>query len=556
MAWRAAACPFPDPYRWMPRTISAWLTTGLLAALWLWPLAGGPSSSVQPTLFGLLVAALLWVLAAPQGRGALGAAFSLIALAGVCALAGALVWTGALVGALVVCAGYAVAQTNGDRQGRARLLALAWWLGALVSSLMGLAQYLGLGDGLAPWINVTEAGQAFANLRQRNQFASLTNIGLVAGLYLALRTTSRMQAGLLTLGVALLAAGNAASGSRTGLVQLAVVLVLAGGWGALRQPLQRRLLLLAVLSYGLASMVLPWWIEVSSPGALARLASEQVDCASRLTLWRNVLHLIVLRPWSGWGWGELDYAHFVTLYEGPRFCDILDNAHNLPLHLAVELGLPLAVALCGAALWAVWRARPWRETDAARRMAWGVLAVIALHSGLEYPLWYGPFQMALGLCLGLLWPAAAPSIAQGMTSTKPQASWPQLLLALALIAASGAAAWDYRRVSQVYLPPEARAAAWRDDPLAAGRASWLFRDQARFAELTLSPLTRENAVWTYRTAGALLHYAPEPRVIEPLVESAVLLGRDQEALAVLARYRAAFPEAHARWARRQTGSGG
>ncbi len=34
-------------------------------------------------------------------------------------------------------------------------------------------------------------------------------------------------------------------------------------------------------------------------------------------------------------------------------------------------------------------------------MAWGVLAIILLHSLLEYPLWYGPFQMALCQCVGL-----------------------------------------------------------------------------------------------------------------------------------------------------------
>ncbi|WP_171016055.1 Wzy polymerase domain-containing protein [Ramlibacter sp. 2FC] len=541
----------------MTRTISAWSTTGLLLALWLWPFAGGPSPAVQPMLFGLLVAALLWFLAAPQGRVLSGLVLALSALAAASALTAPLVWAGTLVGGLMVCAGYAATQAGEQGRG-AHLLAWAWLLAGLLSSFMGLMQYAGVGAALAPWINATEVGQAFANLRQRNQFASLTNIGLVAGLYLAASPAQRKQAVLLTLGAALLAAGNAASGSRTGLVQLAVVLVLAGGWGALRRPLQRRMLVVAVLAYGAASMALPWLAGLGAlpPGALARLASEQVDCASRLTLWRNVLQLIALRPWLGWGWGELDYAHFVTLYEGPRFCDILDNAHNLPLHLAVELGLPAAMALCGAVVWAVWRARPWRETDAARRMAWGVLAVIALHSGLEYPLWYGPFQIALGLCLGLLWPNAATRSASHMTSTKPLASWPQKLLALALIAASGAAAWDYWRVSQVYLPPEARAEAWRDDPLAAVRGSWLFRDQARFAELTLSALSRENAVWTYRTASALLHYAPEPRVVEALVESAVLLGREQEALALLVRYRAAFPEAHAHWARRQTGAGG
>mgnify|MGYP000334785991 CR=1 FL=1 len=46
-------------------------------------------------------------------------------------------------------------------------------------------------------------------------------------------------------------------------------------------------------------------------------------------------------------------------------------------------------------------------------------------------------------------------------------------------------------------------------------------------------------------------WAATPRVIEALIESAVLLGRDDEALYYLQRYRAAFPERHARWAAMQ-----
>ena len=79
------------------------------------------------------------------------------------------------------------------------------------------------------------------------------------------------------------------------------------------------------------------------------------------------------------------------------------------------------------------------------------------------------------------------------------------------------------------------------------RKSWLFRAQAQFAELTITPLTRANAQWTFDTAAALLHYSPEPRVIEKLIESAIVLGRDDEALLHLARFRAAFPEAHTKW---------
>lgn len=53
-----------------------------------------------------------------------------------------------------------------------------------------------------------------------------------------------------------------------------------------------------------------------------------------------------------------------NLYTGERFCAILDNAHNLPLHLAVELGVPMAAILCGGAAYAIWRQRPWAERDA------------------------------------------------------------------------------------------------------------------------------------------------------------------------------------------------
>jgi hypothetical protein len=275
------------------------------------------------------------------------------------------------------------------------------------------------------------------------------------------------------------------------------------------------------------------------PGIFTRLSEGAPTCSSRMTLWSNVLELIGKKPWFGWGWGRLDYAHYMHLYEGARFCDILDNAHNLPLHLAVELGVPMALILCGAALWATWRSRPWRESDPLRQLAWTVLAVLALHSLLEYPLWYGPFQMALGISLGLLWPAR-----------QANASRPFVAVALALPLMTGVAlgALDYHRAQQIYLAPDERAAAYRDHTLEKVRGAWIFRDQVQFAELTTTPLERGNAEWTHAMATSLLTFSPEPRVIEKAIESAVMLGRDDEALQQLVRFRAAFPKDHAEWA--------
>lgn len=514
----------------------------LLALPWLNPRAGGPSASVEPWLFAALCAAGAGLLL----RGAAGSralAWGLGALAAWAAVrTGFTLDSAALVGALAVVAlaARAAVGVNARPDGTA-LVAYGWLAAAGVSTLIAFAQYFGWADLLGPLASPSSAFEAYGNLRQRNQFASLTAIGVAA---LAWHVARRGLSWPAALAAGVLAAGNAATTSRTGLLELFVLAVLAVLWAGPSRRDALRLAGLTLLAYFAASIALPWLqlqAGIANGTSLWGRVAGVSACSSRSVLWSNVLHLIAQKPWSGWGWGELDYAHYATLYAGPRFCDIADNAHNLPLHLAAELGVPAALLLCGGALWAVLRARPWAEQDIDRRLAWGVLAVLVLHSLLEYPLWYGPFQIALGLALGMLWPGPARE-----APAVPVTRW---LLPLLLIAGVTYASWDYRRVSQIYLQPEDRLPAYRDDTLEQIRDSRLFRNQAKFAELTMAPLTRDNARWTHDLALELLHYSPEPKIIEKVIESATMLGREDEALWHLARYRAAFPQAHEEWAR-------
>jgi O-antigen ligase len=514
-----------------------------LVAPWLNPFAGGPSTSVNPWLLGALCMAAVYAIEPPAPLNA-AAAWGLAAIT-----AWAVLVTGFTPDAVALAAACllifmtaGVAAAGSLRTRIVHAISLAWLLAAAASTAIALAQYFGAAEGLAPWVDGSATGEAFANLRQRNQFASLTVIGMASLCWLSRREQGRWP---LIAAMAWLAVGNAATTSRTGLVQMLLLGLLAWAWPA---PRRERLMLwfAGLLAYAAAALILPWLLEIATGVAGHRLwerVSAVDPCSSRMVLWSNVLHLIGQEPWLGWGWGNLDYAHYVTLYDGPRFCDILDNAHNLPLHLAVELGVPAALAICGGVLWAAARARPWAEADPARQMAWAVLAVIAVHSLLEYPLWYGPFQIAFGLCLGLLWPAAARPAMKPAAGASRAVS---LALMAGVVVGCAYAAFDYRRVSQIYLPPEARAAGY-GDPLPQIRKSWLFRNQASFAELTITPLTRSNAQWTFDTAAAMLRYSPEPRVIEKLIESAILLGRHEEALLHLARFRAAFPDAYAKW---------
>lgn len=434
-----------------------------------------------------------------------------------------------------------------------RAIAGAWLLAALLSSLMGLLQYFGASAVFGQWVNSTAMGEAYANLRQRNQFATLTNIGLAALLWWQVQARSSHRPSIVLMaGAALLAMGNAASSSRTGLLQLLVLFVMIWFWShranSFERTASRRVILIALVSYAVAAYFLPILagFDPNASGILARLHSGDPPCASRLTLWANVLHLITQKPWLGWGWGNLDYAHFVTLYPGARFCDILDNAHNLPLHLAVELGVPLALLVCATGLWLVLRAQPWRERHPTRQLAWSVLAVILLHSLLEYPLWYGPFQMAFGLSLWMLW------CSRGHGAENSERIWPLApllcaVVATVMIAFCAYAAWDYHRISQIYLPQAMRSAAYRDNTMEKLQGSWLFKDQVNFAQLTTEELTPANAAQINALAKDLLHFSPEARVAEKVIESATMLGHNDEALVYLARYRAAFPANHARW---------
>ena len=470
----------------------------LLALPWLWPFTAGPMATTLPYLVAAGVAAVLLVL-----------------------------WPR-------------------DAERGATVAATGWLAAAGLSALIALLQYFDLEAPLFPWVNIAQPGQAFGNLRQPNQLASLLVIGA-----LALRWW--VQAGRVPVGAALalgalLMAALAATASRVGLVALLACGALVAWWALRAGRGQRAVLAVggAVALYVLAALALPqlaqWADGVAGRDMLERLRTGESTCGSRLILWRNVLHLISLKPWTGWGWGELDYAHYITLYEGARFCHILDNAHNLPLHLAVELGVPVALAACAALAWLVWRGRPWAEQHPTRQLAWGVLAVIGIHSLVEYPLWYGPFQMAAVVCAWLLW-----ATRDGARDAAPGLRALRYPVAAAMLAAVAYAGWDYHRISQIYLPLEQRAAMYRDDAMGHARRSWLYADVVRFAEVTTRPAVRDNAAWMLPAALRTLHFSPEPRVAIKVIESATLLGRDDIALAHLARFRAAFPKEHAQW---------
>jgi O-antigen ligase len=528
-----------------------------LALPWLNPFSLGPSAGMVPWLVSVACVGAA-VLAVPSGslsfrlsgffalNAVYFAAHSLWSGAGWEALAALLAW-----GCVGLMAWVGAGMRSGMRSGAVRGLALVWLAVALVSCVLALLQYLSVEQWFAPWISASTDGTAYANLRQRNQFATLCSMGLVALLYLCQTGALRGGQAWPWAAAAVLAAGTALSSSRTGALQWLLIGAAMLCWRASLRAQVRWLCVGALGLYGLAVLVMPWFAHlVGNPatGLWGRAQEAGEPGGSRLALYSNVIDLIAQKPWLGWGWRELAYAHYSGVFD-VRFVELLDNAHNLPLHLAVELGVPYALLFCGAIAWWVLRSAPWAEAHPTRQLAWAVLLLLGVHSMVEYPLWYGPFIMTLGLCLGLL-QTPKYTINRPVTQVNP-AQAAIKFVAIGLLCLAAYLGYDYHRASQIYLDKAVRSALYPDHApggaLGYAQQSWVYQRQARFAQLMITPVTPQTAAQVLTLALDLVHYSPEPRVIEPLIEAAVMLHFDDVAMYHLARYKAMYPQEYATW---------
>ena len=366
------------------------------------------------------------------------------------------------------------------------------------------------------------------------------------------------------VGASLVCAASAASSSRTGFLQLLLLAGFAWCWrpgaGASGRAWHGlRLVGFMVLAYVLAALLLP--IAAGVDGSVfVRMRESPQGCESRMALYRNVLYLITQKPLAGWGWGELDYAHFMTLYTTPlagvRFCAILDHAPTA-FCIGRELVLPLAllIARCFSGLL---QNNP--GPDGCPAPMPGLLAIGGLHSLLEYPLWYGPFQVSTVLCLWVLhaYPAQqAPSAAMAdppaSAPTAGHARIPGLALStrwfavpmLALLCAM--VSWNYWRMSQLYMTAENRAPSYRDDTHTKVQGVWFFGGHVDFATLSVTPVSDQTAPYLLQLGEHLLHFSPEAKVVEKILDAAIVLQRTDKIALYVPRFAAAFPEDYERW---------
>jgi len=400
---------------------------------------------------------------------------------------------GTIVSAVLVAAVAASARRAGHASPGFRAFCIALAVAGVASALIGLVQVFAPRAPDGDWIALAAiVGRATGNLRQPNHLSSLLLWSVVAVIWLgeakALDDRIAVALTLVFLYVIVLSA------SRTG----ALGTLTLAGWGLLDRRLSRRsrtVLILAPLFYVASWWATGAWFEHAHRvfAGQARLSGGGDISSNRFAIWSNALALIASHPWLGVGFGDFNFAWTLTAFPG-RPTEFFDHTHNLVLNLAVEMGIPSAMVVIALLVFALWQAlrnaiadgrggdRP-GDPYPIQRAAFVVVFLVAVHSMLEYPLWYSyfllPTAFAFGLCLEQ--PVAAET-ALG-DADEPEVTRPYVLAGLVLMLCGTFAVYDYMRVVVIFAPTDASPLEQR---IAAGRRSVLFGHHADYAAATIA----------------------------------------------------------------------
>ena len=543
--------PFLNPNHYYPLLTfyTEWLAfvIGLVA---LAAIAVGSSRSVVPIpgmCVGLFALTALLVLQAALGqvayplRSAMGALYTI--WAGLLVMLGA--WLRSELGEAVVSR------------------ALQWWLAlaGLLAAASGFIQYYQVPLPAGIYAAVQPVNAMFGTVNQPNNFADYLGCALISVCSLYARNAlSALPALLASLP---LAAGMALSGSRTswGYIAIAFALVLllrlGGHFQEAKRILKPALLALAVflsvqvLNVSTEVLVGPEGKPNSSGERLIRyleIGDGTGERPIRAQLFLYAWLMFMSSPLLGVGYGEFAWRAF-ELAAGLQepFPSGLDrHGHNLFLQLLAETGMVGFLCIAIPLVSWFWR-MPWRSLSSERCWSIAVLAVIGLHSMVEFPLWHANF---LGI-FALLFGAASP----GGAAVEPTRMRRGLILVVVLagiLTARGV--WsDYRGFERWYLAVEAKSARGEIpgksdlESLMELREDSLFGPYFERIASEAIALDEDGLGDKLALNTQVMRAYPMPSVVLRQIALLALSGRDAEALRTLRAAIRVYPEWTRRW---------
>ncbi|MEQ1597811.1 MAG: Wzy polymerase domain-containing protein [Methylotenera sp.] len=287
---------------------------------------------------------------------------------------------------------------------------LAWYLvlAGIINVGIAVLQFVTKTGGVIPFLpNLPSYGA----LSQPNHFANFTALAIASLIYLYAKARFSLSFFILILICFLIMLSL--SGSRSAWLYLTALTFFAAALhiNALKRNTYSteirhtfRMSLLLIPAFILVQLFIYYVV----PNELVNLPTERLadsanvnTASARLQIWYDSLRLFSQSPWLGIGAGTTRAESFLLL-DNPSvmgFNHVFEHAHNLFLHLLAEMGIgAFLIVLIGLLEWI--RAFKWRELGLETWWLISLLAVLGIHSMLEYPLWFTYFLGIAAVLLG------------------------------------------------------------------------------------------------------------------------------------------------------------
>ncbi len=547
--------PFLNPYHYYPLTnfYTEWLALAFgLAALAplmvrrFWDEVEIPALTLWLLMFAaLLLLQLIWVDIAYPEFSVLGALY--------------VVWA-----AWLVWLGRVLAKSCGVEQVTLWLAAMLL-LGGLFNGATAVLQFYTIDSPLRLMVASLGPMQrgAYGNFGQNNHFADYVTLALVSAFYLHIKgrlslPTSAACAGFLLYVLSL-------SGSRTTWLYLVAVLALSLWYRARSEaPGMRRvatalvlllplfaLVQFAMSHYGLAIRPLPGAgyaavtpIDRFSEDMAHNLLpqTEGSSLGTRIYMWHQALLMFSRAPLLGVGFGQYAGVFFEQAAELSRYhiAHYDRNAHNALMQLLAETGIVGAALVCaGLGAW-LWGLRRHLAFSAETWWMLCLLAVLSVHSMLEYPLWHANFLGVAAILLGM----GSEQVLRLRLSALSRFAFP--FMVAAGVFALGSVAHAYRDLELLLYPrvlpkTQAEIIARNDSLLELHRDTLL----APYVEMTYAGIIvadRSHLKDKLALNTRVLRLMPVPELAYRQVLLLALNGEREAALLQLDRAVAVFPD--------------
>ena len=271
-------------------------------------------------------------------------------------------------------------------------------IGSLLSLFIAVLQWLKISEGSdIALFTPLEGSRPYANLGQPNGLATLFGFGLAGVFYLFEKQKVKNYLALVL--ALLLVFGLALTQSRTPWV-VAAFLPIFWFWQSRRMSLRTtcRQVLLLVAAYVGCVLLLPVLGDLL--GVPVDSVLERAKQAHRWDMYKQALYFIAHGPWHGFGWGQIESAHYLFAGEAPPAI-FYHYSHNIVLDMLLWNGPWIGGII--VLFFTAWLGKLFFQKNTVESLfAWVGLLFFLTHSMLEYPHAYLFLLLPAGLLIGII----------------------------------------------------------------------------------------------------------------------------------------------------------